>query len=138
MFSESLFLKSFQFPEKTASLTSLAVFVILIYVTFVFIFNFMVIPVTDWHCIAGFHDEIIVYGLNVIHIHQITLMAAQEPLIRQFFLQIIQFASSYKTAVICCKNMADSCLTFDILNLIVFEPVYLSAELKCKCLVPHL
>ena len=106
MFNKFFFLKSFQFPEKTASLTSLAVFVMLIYVILVFIFNFMVIPATDWHCIAGFHDEIIVYGLNVIHVDQKTLMTSNKPFITQFFFNVIQFADSHKTFVFGRVNVA--------------------------------
>lgn len=106
MFNKSFFLKSFQFPEKTASLTSLAVFAISIYIIFVFILDFVVVPAAYLDNIARFHDEVLVHGLNVIHVDQITLMASQKSFITQFFFNIIKLSECYKALVIGRVDMA--------------------------------
>ena len=106
MFSESLFLKSFQFPEKTASLTSLAVFVISIYIIFVFILDFVVVPAAYLDNIARFHDEILVHGLNVIHVDQKTLVTSEKTFITQFFFDVIKLSKCYKALVIGRVDMA--------------------------------
>lgn len=101
------------------------------YVFFVLFLDFLCSILSYLDNVPRIHDEIITCRLNVIHVHQITLMAAQESFIRQFFFQIIQLASGHETAVICRKYAANSRLTLNIFNVLICDTIQFSFSLNC-------